>query len=46
MKNNFFLNKKILVTGGSGSIGSGIVKTLMKKKCKVIIKINRNNKTI
>jgi len=36
MKNNFFLNKKILVTGGSGSIGSGIVKTLMKKKCKVI----------
>jgi len=36
MKNNFFLNKKILVTGGSGSIGSVIVKTLMKKKCKVI----------
>jgi FlaA1/EpsC-like NDP-sugar epimerase len=36
MKNNFFLNKKVLVTGGSGSIGSGIVKTLIKKKCKVI----------
>jgi FlaA1/EpsC-like NDP-sugar epimerase len=36
MKNNFFLNKRVLVTGGSGSIGSGIVKTLMKKKCKVI----------
>jgi FlaA1/EpsC-like NDP-sugar epimerase len=36
MKNNFFLNKKVLVTGGSGSIGSGIVKTLMKKNCKVI----------
>jgi len=36
MKNNFFLNKRVLVTGGSGSIGSGIVKTLMKKKCEVI----------
>lgn len=36
MNNNFFLNKRVLVTGGSGSIGSGIVKTFMKKKCKVI----------
>jgi FlaA1/EpsC-like NDP-sugar epimerase len=36
MQKNFFLNKKVLVTGGSGSIGSAIVKSLMKKKCKVI----------
>ena len=33
---NIFLNKKVLVTGGSGSIGSGIVKTLLRKNCKVI----------
>lgn len=33
---NIFFNKKVLVTGGSGSIGSGIVKILLRKKCKVI----------
>lgn len=33
---NFFFNKKILVTGGSGSIGSQIVKMLLRKNCKVI----------
>ena len=36
MKKNFFFNKRVLVTGGSGSIGSGIVKSLIKKKCKVV----------
>ena len=35
MKNDFF-NKKILVTGASGSIGSEITKKLLSKKCKVI----------
>ena len=36
MKKNIFFNKNILVTGGSGSIGSGIVELLLKKNCKVI----------
>jgi FlaA1/EpsC-like NDP-sugar epimerase len=36
MIKNIFYKKNILVTGGSGSIGSGIVKFLIKKKCKVI----------
>lgn len=36
MDKNIFNNKSILVTGGSGSIGSGIVKSLIKKNCKVI----------
>jgi len=33
---NPFYKKKILVTGGSGSIGSGIVKSLLNKKCSTI----------
>ena len=36
MSKNFFLNKKVLVTGGSGSIGSGIVSYLLKKNCNVV----------
>ena len=36
LKKNFFKNKSILVTGASGSIGSAIVKSLLKKNCKVI----------
>lgn len=36
MNKNFFKGKKVLVTGGSGSIGSGIIKILIKKKCNVI----------
>jgi FlaA1/EpsC-like NDP-sugar epimerase len=36
MINKIFFNKKVLVTGGSGSIGSGIVRLLLKKKCNVI----------
>tara|TARA_B100001778_G_C18542247_1_gene608872 strand:+ start:227 stop:1240 length:1014 start_codon:yes stop_codon:yes gene_type:complete len=36
MNKNIFINKSILVTGGSGSIGSGIVELLLKKKCKVV----------
>ena len=33
---NFFFKKRILVTGGSGSIGSEIVRFLIRRKCKVI----------
>ena len=36
MNKKIFHKKKILVTGGSGSIGSGIVRALIKTKCKVI----------
>jgi FlaA1/EpsC-like NDP-sugar epimerase len=36
MISKIFYNKKVLVTGGSGSIGSGIVRLLLKKKCNVI----------
>jgi UDP-N-acetylglucosamine 4,6-dehydratase/5-epimerase len=32
----FFKNKRTLITGASGSIGSAVVKTLIKKNCKVI----------
>lgn len=33
---SYFKNKSILVSGGTGSIGSEIVRKLQKKKCKVI----------
>ena len=33
---NFFFNKSVLVTGGTGSIGSALVKNLRKKNCKVV----------
>ena len=33
---NYFKNKKVLITGGSGSIGSAIVKDLIKKSYKTI----------
>ena len=36
IKNNIFSNKRILVSGGSGSIGSAIINMLLKKNCKVI----------
>lgn len=35
--NNFWLNKKVLVTGGSGFIGSHVSELLMKKGAKVTI---------
>jgi FlaA1/EpsC-like NDP-sugar epimerase len=35
-ENTFLKNKKILVTGGSGSIGSAIVKYLLKMECNTI----------
>lgn len=36
MKLNFLKNKNILVTGGTGSIGSSLVLNLINSKCKVI----------
>lgn len=36
MKKNFFYNKSVLITGASGSIGSVILKRLLKYNCKVI----------
>ncbi len=36
MNLNFLKNKSVLITGGTGSIGSAIVNRLIKTKCKVI----------
>ena len=33
---NFFYNKRILITGASGSIGSALIFKLLKMNCKVI----------
>ena len=39
MYSDFYKNKKVLVTGGSGSIGKKIVKELIKYDVDVIIRI-------
>ena len=36
MNLNFIKNKKILITGGTGSIGSSLVFRLIKSQCKVL----------
>ena len=36
MNYKFLKNKSILITGGTGSIGSALVKYLVKTNCKVI----------
>ena len=36
MKKNYFKNKKILITGATGSIGSILVKSFLKLNCKVV----------
>ena len=41
--NNFFKNKKILITGGTGYIGSVLVKNLLEKK-EIIHLITRKKK--
>ena len=37
MKLDFLKNKRVLVTGGTGSIGSSLVLALIKSKCKVVL---------
>ena len=37
MKLDFLKNKRVLVTGGTGSIGSLLVLALIKSKCKVVL---------
>ena len=34
--NNIFTNKRVLITGASGSIGSALVKYVLKSKCRVV----------
>lgn len=37
MNKKFFLNKKILITGGTGSLGKAIIKYLKQYNCKIIV---------
>jgi FlaA1/EpsC-like NDP-sugar epimerase len=39
---NYFQNKKILIIGGTGTIGEGLVKELIKQKPKVIRILSRD----
>ena len=41
-----FTNKKVLVTGATGSIGLEIVKQLLKKNCKVIRALSNDENSI
>ena len=36
LSSKFLKNKSVLITGGTGSIGSALVKYLIKTNCKVI----------
>ena len=39
----FKLTKKtVLITGGTGSLGQALIKTLIRSNCKIIMKINQN----
>ena len=40
---NFLHNKNILITGGTGSFGNQMVKTLLIKKTKVMANIEKLN---
>ena len=40
------MNKKILVTGGSGFIGSNLIRILLKKNYKIIKKILKTKKLL
>jgi|TARA_Y100000361_G_scaffold154076_1_gene178055 FlaA1/EpsC-like NDP-sugar epimerase len=37
MKENFYKNKKILITGGTGSLGKALIKQLKKYDCELIV---------
>ena len=37
MNKKFFKNKKILITGGTGSLGKAIIKYLKQYNCKIIV---------
>jgi FlaA1/EpsC-like NDP-sugar epimerase len=37
MKANFYKNKKILITGGTGSLGKALIKKLKKYDCELIV---------
>ena len=37
MDKNFFTDKKILITGGTGSLGKALIKHLQKTNCKLIV---------
>ena len=39
---NYFKNKKILVTGGAGSIGSEICRQLVRQKCRKVFCLDNN----
>ena len=41
-KINYFQNKKILVTGGAGSIGSEICRQLVRQKCRKVFCLDNN----
>ena len=41
-KINYFKNKKVLVTGGAGSIGSEICRQLIRQKCRKVFCLDNN----
>jgi len=42
----FLKNKKILITGGAGFIGSKLINELVKIDCKIYVVVKKNNKLI
>ena len=42
----FLKNKKILITGGTGFIGSRLINELTKAECKIYLMVRQNNKLV